>query len=231
MTCFSAPFDNPVDDSIGERFLREADKGAVAVFGASWSNFPNPAYSQDLIDRLLQPGMTIGAAIVAAKARTADRTFVEMYNLLGDPAVMLEQPQAQLQIAPLGRWDGRVAVRVPATDFGGTVDVDWSDAHGHLLASRQFEARDRLFYLAPPEGAKQLSVLTTDTRNGSVAVGAWRVPEPAAAAPPLQQVQRPAAAASPAAAAPYAPAPAGDRIAASGFEAQPAPDARTTARR
>ncbi|MCB1579078.1 MAG: hypothetical protein KDI81_17550, partial [Xanthomonadales bacterium] len=36
MTCYSAPFDNPTEDSIGERFLREAGKGAVAVFAASW---------------------------------------------------------------------------------------------------------------------------------------------------------------------------------------------------
>ncbi len=39
MTCYSAPFDNPTEDSIGERFLREADRGAIAVFAASMAQF------------------------------------------------------------------------------------------------------------------------------------------------------------------------------------------------
>ncbi|MCI0345873.1 MAG: C25 family cysteine peptidase, partial [Chloroflexi bacterium] len=34
MTCFSAPFDHPNADSIGEKFLRVAGKGAIAVFAA-----------------------------------------------------------------------------------------------------------------------------------------------------------------------------------------------------
>ena len=45
MTCYSAPFDNPTEDSIGEKFLREPGKGAVAVFAASWRNSPSPAFS------------------------------------------------------------------------------------------------------------------------------------------------------------------------------------------
>ena len=58
MTCFSAPFDHPTEDSIGERFLRESDKGAVAVFAASWSNWPDPAHSKALVEALLKPGTT-----------------------------------------------------------------------------------------------------------------------------------------------------------------------------
>jgi hypothetical protein len=179
MTCFSAPFDSPTDDSIGERFLREADKGAIAVFAASWSNFPNPAYSKDLIERLLQPDAAIGDAIVAAKAKVADRTFVEMYNLLGDPAAVLARPRGQLIIQPLpGRWESRLAVEIPSADFGGTVDVDWADAQGQVISSRHYEARDRLFYLPLPDKATQVLVYTTDTRNGSTAFGGYRVPEP-----------------------------------------------------
>ncbi|MCP5109346.1 MAG: hypothetical protein GY953_00770, partial [bacterium] len=40
MTCFSAPFDHPNADSIGEKFLRVANRGAIAVFAASWRNSP-----------------------------------------------------------------------------------------------------------------------------------------------------------------------------------------------
>ncbi|HEX5125063.1 MAG TPA: C25 family cysteine peptidase, partial [Rhodanobacteraceae bacterium] len=89
MTCYSAPFDNPTEDSIGEKFLREPGKGAIAVFAASWRNAPSPAYSRAVIDELLKPGATIGEAIVRAKKTSEDRTLVEMYNLLGDPAVVL----------------------------------------------------------------------------------------------------------------------------------------------
>ena len=93
MTCYSAPFDNPTEDSIGEKFLREPGKGAIAVFAASWRNSPSASYSKAVISNLLKPGATIGEALVRAKAQTNDRTLVEMYNLLGDPAVVLERPR------------------------------------------------------------------------------------------------------------------------------------------
>ncbi|MBS0569614.1 MAG: hypothetical protein JSS28_03320 [Proteobacteria bacterium] len=172
MTCFSAPFDNPSDDSIGERFLREADKGAVAVFAASWKNSPNPTYSKMLIDELLKPGKTIGDAIVAAKARIADRDFVETYNLLGDPALVLARPQGDLQLArAYGRWDRQVVVRIPRSDFGGDVYADWIDANGAIVQSRHYQARDTLFSLPVLDKAVTLSVYTVDGRDGYTAAG------------------------------------------------------------
>jgi len=185
MTCFSAPFDNPTEDSIGERFLREADKGAVAVFAASWTNSPNPATSRILIEQLLKPGMPIGDAIVATKAKTTDRTFVEMYNLLGDPAIVLTRPDAPLSFARTDdHWNPRVAVRVPAPDFGGDVDVDWLDAHGQVLASQRYQARDTQFFLAPIDGAAQVRVYAADTRTGRSAFGSFSLepPKPAVGA-------------------------------------------------
>ena len=134
MTCFSAPFDHPTEDSIGERFLRESDKGAVAVFAASWSNWPNPENSKALVEALLTPGATIGEAILSVKRRTQDPVLVEMYNLLGDPAVVLVQPTEKLVFARAeDRWQPQLLVRVPAYDFGGTVAVDWIDAKGAVI--------------------------------------------------------------------------------------------------
>ena len=173
MTCFSAPFDNPSDDSIGERFLREADKGAVAVFAASWKNSPNPEYSRPLIQDLLKPGMRIGDAIVAAKAKIGDPDFVAMYNLLGDPALVLAQPDARIAFQRSdARWDKKLAVRIPGGTFGGEVTVDWLDTHGQVLDSRQYQARDAQFALAPPDGASDVRVYAVDTRNGASAFGA-----------------------------------------------------------
>lgn len=186
MTCFSAPFDNPTDDSIGERFLREADKGAVAVFAASWKNWPNPSYSRSLIDELLKPGNRIGDAIVAAKAKIPVRDFVEMYNLLGDPAVVLAQPPGRLEfMLAAGRWDARVVVRVPAADFGGDIDVEWTDAQGAVSGATRYQLRDTLFSLPVPEDAVEVRMYATDARTGFAAFGAASVlppPEPQRAA-------------------------------------------------
>ena len=208
MTCFSAPFDNPSDDSIGERFLREADKGAVAVFAASWKNWPNPIYSRDLIEELLKPGVRIGDAIVAAKAKISARDFVEMYNLLGDPALVLAQPPGQLQfMLSADRWNPRLLVRVPASGFGGNVDVDWLDATGVTLASARYELRDTQFSLPLVEHAVTARVYAADARNGFAAFGAVSLlpPPPPKAVPPQLAAHATASNAAPASTPKIAP--------------------------
>lgn len=189
MTCFSAPFDNPTDDSIGERFLREASKGAVAVFASSWKNWPDPSYSRNLIQQLLKSGNRIGDAIVTAKAGINDRDFVEMYNLLGDPALVLAQPQGKLEFARTAdRWDPRVVVRIPASNFGGDVDVDWIDAKGKVLTSTHYQARDTQFSMSLPKDATAVRVYAADSRSGFTAFGAASVlAPPAPAAKPAPQ--------------------------------------------
>ena len=191
MTCFSAPFDNPTEDSIGERFLREQDKGAVAVFAASWTNSPNPAYSKILIDELLKPGARIGDAIVAAKAKVADRTFVELYNLLGDPAVVLARPRDKLQIERgADRWQDQVIVRVPERGFGGDIAVDWVDAEGASLQQQQFESRDERFTLAVPAGKPAaVRVYAANRRSGNTALGSLQLIAPPPPPPPPSAAQ------------------------------------------
>jgi hypothetical protein len=203
MTCFSAPFDNPIADSIGERFLREADKGAIAVFGASWSNSPVPAHSRALLQELMLPGATIGEAINKAKAKQGDHTFVEMYNLLGDPAVVLARPKQTVRIEASGqRWDKRVLVQLPMNDFRGTVDVDWADAQGDIVASRRYESHDRMFYLDMPQRAQKAIVYAADTRDGTQAFGGYGPPP----SPPPKPVATPRAAPAPVAVTPIASA-------------------------
>ncbi|HXR63847.1 MAG TPA: C25 family cysteine peptidase [Rudaea sp.] len=239
MTCFSAPFDNPTEDSIGERFLREADRGAVAVFAASWTNSPNPVYSKALIDQLLEPGQTIGDAIVAAKRGVSDRTFVQMYNLLGDPALVLMRPRGKLQLARgSDRWSDQVIVRVAETGFGGEVDVDWVDLEGNTIQSRRYEARDAQFVLDVPSAkAAEVRVYAGNPRSGYSAIGSLRlielpkppppprprpVPPGPVVAPPTAPVQAPPSAPGKAP-APNRAKPLADRIAAPTFEAAPAP--------
>jgi hypothetical protein len=151
MTCYSAPFDNPTEDSIGEKFLREPNKGAIAVFAASWRNAPSPAYSRSVIDELLKPGATIGEAIVRAKKDSNDRTLVEMYNLLGDPAVVLERPRDEARVVFDGdRWNPGFDVDLGAARFNGNLVVDWIDAKGTKLASSAYVIGNPRFRLALP---------------------------------------------------------------------------------
>ncbi len=160
MTCYSAPFDNPTEDSIGEKFLREPDKGAIAVFAASWRNAPSPAYSKSIIEELLKPGATIGEAIVRAKKKSNDRTLVEMYNLLGDPAVVLERPQDPARVERDGnRWNPGAVVDLGMPRFDGNVSVTWLDATGATLASSNFRGTDTTFRLTPPAAARTASAV------------------------------------------------------------------------
>ena len=176
MTCYSAPFDNPTEDSIGERFLREADKGAIAVFAASWRNSPSPAFSKGIIEELLQPGATIGEAIVRAKQRSQDRTLVEMYNLLGDPAVVLERPRDSARVAlDDNRWNPGVLVDLGQPDFAGNVSVDWLDDKGTKLGSSMRHSSTARFRLDVPRftngSAAAMRVYAASPLTGRDAVG------------------------------------------------------------
>ena len=92
MTCYSGPFDHPGSDSIGEKFLRLEDRGAIAVIASSWRSTPNEQMSEALVAELAKPG-TLGQAFVRAKRAAKSRHFAQLYNLLGDPALPLLRRQ------------------------------------------------------------------------------------------------------------------------------------------
>lgn len=151
MTCYSAPFDNPTEDSIGERFLREADKGAVAIFAASWRNAPSTEFSKALVKELLTPGATIGEGIVRAKGAIQDRVLIEMYNLLGDPAVVLKRPTDTARIVLRDdRWNPTLGIALPGAGFDGEVDIDWLDAEGGRVAGGRYRIAQPRFELPLP---------------------------------------------------------------------------------
>lgn len=162
MTCYSAPFDHPSADSIGERFLREPDRGAIAVFAASWRNSPTIPYSQAVVDELMVPGAPIGEAIMRAKRTLTaphQRTLVETYNLLGDPAVVLKQPTLPVQLEMLGNGS-RPMIRVDAGQpVNGRAVLEWADAEGRILASRRAEMRGRQLRLPVPAAAARAEFL------------------------------------------------------------------------
>ena len=143
MTCYSAPFDHPTADSIGEKFLRLEGRGAVGVLAASWRVSPAISLSDMLLEELSVPG-TIGEAILRAKRRFKGPDMVSLYNLLGDPAVELALPEHPLPIVARAE-DGeewRIAATVPDEVGAGRAVVDWLDAAGEVVRSERLEVRD-----------------------------------------------------------------------------------------
>ncbi|HEX5122255.1 MAG TPA: hypothetical protein VFV97_03335, partial [Rhodanobacteraceae bacterium] len=94
---------------------------------------------------------TIGEAIVRAKKTSEDRTLVEMYNLLGDPAVVLERPRDEARVVfDADRWSPAFDVDLGTPRFSGNVVVDWIDATGTKLASKSYALDHPRFSLAVP---------------------------------------------------------------------------------
>jgi hypothetical protein len=134
MTCYSAPFDHPTADSIGEKFLRLRDRGAIAVFAASWRNSPSISFSEVVVRELAKPG-TIGEAIMRAKRLEKDRLLVETYNLLGDPAVPLALPQlpVSLTLANRGERSAMITAEIGKQAVPSQALIEWLDQAGEVV--------------------------------------------------------------------------------------------------
>lgn len=146
LTCYSAPFDHPTADSIGEKLVRIPGRGAIAVVAASWRNSPSTEMGRVLMEELLAPGATIGEAVMRMKQQIANPMLIQLYNLLGDPAVPMATPDGTIELA-LGRRDETVLVqgRIGLDGFEGAVIVDWLGPDGESLGERRFEISDGSF--------------------------------------------------------------------------------------
>ncbi|HWU52363.1 MAG TPA: C25 family cysteine peptidase, partial [Tahibacter sp.] len=202
MTCYSAPFDNPTEDSIGERFLREPDRGAIAVFAASWRNSPSAAFSKAIVAELIKPGRSIGESIVVGKRSTEDATLVETYNLLGDPAVVLERPGSQFRLVrkPQPFGPDRVEAQIDRSGFRGSAEATWLDENGKVLHSTRFAVLGQRFTLPDPPAdvrgrAAEVRGYVADPNNPFDAIA--RLGLNKAAAQPAAEPNKPVAAAQP----------------------------------
>lgn len=120
LTCYSAPFDHPVADSIGEKMLRIAGKGAVAVIASSWRNAPPLELGRKLINILGDPKFPrIGDAFLEAKRTTNDEVALYTYNLLGDPTSRYRgiEPRPVKDALPLNT--GSIVMQSDAETSGG----------------------------------------------------------------------------------------------------------------
>ena len=178
MTCYSAPFDHPTADSIGEKFLRLADRGAVAVLAASWRNSPGRHLSEGVLTGLLA-GDSIGEAVMEAKRGLKRRDLIETYNLLGDPAITAPAPQERLELTLVATGDGDPAVRVRTAsgeELAGSLLVDWLGERDDVLLTERLEATGGAVDLALPRSIEESPVGVTaylwDEASGRDGIGA-----------------------------------------------------------
>ena len=168
MTCYSAPFDHPSADSIGEKFLRVPGRGAVAVLAASWRNAPYQSMTTDVINELTKPGApSIGEAIQKVKRGGRHREFNEQYNLLGDPALRLAVPRLRLDLSASqvpGEQPTVTAHLDTEAPFKGQAQVDWLDAKGVVVKTQEIAVDGTRFRAVKPADAAGVS---------SVRIYAW----------------------------------------------------------
>ncbi len=140
LTCFTAPFDHPEADSIGEKFLRLDNRGAIAVIASSSSNAPSGWWGDILLEELIRSGATVGEALLRAKRRIWDPLFLQSYNLLGDPAVPVSLPAAEisLQLADNGEKPTLHGELRGVSSFSGELLIDLIDSElepAHSIAT------------------------------------------------------------------------------------------------
>ena len=177
IACWTSFIDAPEGDSVGEELMK-LPHGPVAFLGASriCQPYGNALLGRELVSAVFDPGIeTLGQAISAAKSRTLApddsefrkqldaiagfvqgpdslarmrRDVVRHYNLLGDPALVLQRPASDLKV------EARLSQ-------GETLTVSGQApfAEGKALISLEVE-RDRFTrQLAPlpPEGAEDFA--------------------------------------------------------------------------
>lgn len=184
MTCYSAPFDHPTADSIGEKFLRTPDRGAVGILAASWRNSPSPKFSQRLLAELTQQDSTIGEAIMRAKRGFRQKVLVETYNLLGDPALQLVFPRQGIQASAIGSEKQRgIQISVNLQAIQGLRDAEvlfeLLDEDDHVLAQRtEHIDGTELAFVWPQvdlDAARRLRIYAWNDATGVDAIGSTPV--------------------------------------------------------
>lgn len=176
MSCYSAPFDHPTADSIGEKFLRLADRGAIAVLAASWRNSPSTRFSRRLTDELTQH-QAMGEAIRLAKIDSKSEPMVALYNLLGDPAIPLALPQHAISIE--ATEDGTLVADLSSTELqGGQALISWLTGNGEFLGSQELPVNDGTLEIPAPQdpASRQVQVYVWNAQHGRDGLGALRLP-------------------------------------------------------
>ncbi len=101
LTCYSADFDSPFTNCLGEEMVRSKTGGAIAFYGASTLSmaYDNFSISRTLFDVLFnEKERTLGDIIQKTRRKLKSQGMsmdnVDIYNLLGDPALRVQLPSS-----------------------------------------------------------------------------------------------------------------------------------------
>jgi hypothetical protein len=157
-TCFSAPFDHPSADSIGERFVRSAGRGAIAFVGASWRNNPGYVLQEKMLESFTNQQQTIGQAFLAAKRNLTHEVWLETYNLLGDPTLPLQHSLKPLECRlDKGQLSWNLKKRAKE------LTLNWLNEKGDLLSSTTaLPGQNSLALTAPAIAPSHVEILLLD---------------------------------------------------------------------
>lgn len=155
-TCDFAPFDNPIQNSLGENLLVRPKTGAIALMTTTRLvfAFSNRILNNNYLQLALQPDAngrykTLGEATMAGKNYTY-QTFGDIVNnrkfvLLGDPAMTLGFPRYKLRVTSInGKNISITTDTLSATDLV-SIEGEVTDNSGNLLSTFQGTAYLSLF--------------------------------------------------------------------------------------
>jgi hypothetical protein len=98
LTCLISQFAYPAVSSLGEELVLQRDGGVAALYGPTWlsHNAPATELGRYLLPRLTAPDSgRLGDRLLAGLANYAaaggDRQMLQLYTLLGDPALVLKR--------------------------------------------------------------------------------------------------------------------------------------------
>lgn len=155
-TCDFAPFDNPIQTSLGENLLVRPKTGAIALMTTTRLvfAFSNRIINNNYLQFALQPNAsgrykTLGEAMMAGKNYTyqtsADIINNRKFVLLGDPAMTLGFPAYKLQLTKVNGKDiSSQTDTLSATELV-TIEGEVNDNAGVLLNNFQGTAYLSLF--------------------------------------------------------------------------------------
>jgi hypothetical protein len=95
MTCLNGFFHDLYTESLAEALLKAEQGGAVAVWASSGLTAPSgqAVMNQELVKHLFgEEVLTLGEAIIQAKATATDRDVQRTWMLFGDPTLRLKSP-------------------------------------------------------------------------------------------------------------------------------------------
>ena len=173
-TCDFAPYDNPLQNSLGENLLVRPKTGAIALMATTRVvfAFSNRIINNNYLKFALQPDATgqyktLGEAIMAGKNYTyqtsGDIVNNRKFTLLGDPAMMLSFPINKVRINKINGKDIVSQTDTLSATEPAIMEGEVTDNTGNLLNNFQGTA-----YLSLFDKPQNITTLANDPTSQQV---------------------------------------------------------------